>query len=171
RFLLRAFSIAVSLHPALELAVVGGGPERDPLEDLARSLRIAAQVTFLGERPHRDLPALLADCDLFLTASRTEVHPLSLIEAMAAGLPVVAVEGEGISETVQDGVNGLLSDDSPADFAEKICRVARDPALGRRLATGAVQTAQAFDIRRVTQQHLEKFASLLSGERTAHGVG
>ncbi|HEY5118762.1 MAG TPA: glycosyltransferase [Anaerolineales bacterium] len=170
-FLLRAFSIAVSLHPKLELVLIGDGPERSALETLTRILRIVPQVTFLGERPHRELPALLAESDLFLTASATEVHPLSLIEAMAAGLPVVAVGGEGISETVQDGVSGLLSANSPGDFAEKISRIASDPALGRDLAAGAVRTAQAFDIRRVTRQHLEKFASLLSGERTAHGVG
>jgi len=170
-FLLRAFSIAASLHPKLELVLIGDGPGRSALETLTRSLRIAPQVTFLGERPHRELPALLAGCDLFLTASATEVHPLSLIEAMAAGLPVVAVGGEGISETVQDGVGGLLSTNSPADFAEKVRRIASDPALGRALAAGAVQTAQAFDIRRVTRQHLDKFASLFSGERTAHGAG
>jgi 1,2-diacylglycerol 3-alpha-glucosyltransferase len=170
-FLLNAFALAAALCPTLDLTLIGDGPERPELEDLTRNLGIAPRVTFLGERLHRDLPAMLADCDLFLTASFTEVHPLSLIEAMAAGLPAVAVGGEGISETVRDGVNGLLSADSPADLAEKVRRVALDPALGRMLAAGAVQTAQAFGIREVTRRHSEKFGSLVSAERTAHARG
>jgi glycosyltransferase involved in cell wall biosynthesis len=167
-FLLRAFALAAASCPALDLVIVGDGPQRPELETLARILKVAPRVAFLGERPHRELPALLAGCDLFLTASTTEVHPLSLIEAMAAGLPVVAVGGEGISETVRDGENGLLSSGDPADFSEKIRRAALDPALGRILAAGAVRTAQAFDIRRVTGRHLEQFASLTHAERTAH---
>jgi glycosyltransferase involved in cell wall biosynthesis len=170
-FLLKAFALAAASVPSLDLVLIGDGPQRASLEALARSLRIAPRVTFLGERTHRELPALLADCDLFLTASSTEIHPLSLIEAMAAGLPAVAVAGEGISETVRDGAGGLLSADSPADLAEKIRRVCCDPTLGRTLAAGAVQAVRAFDIRRVTQQHLDQFASLVSGERTAHAGG
>jgi glycosyltransferase involved in cell wall biosynthesis len=170
-FLLRAFSIAAARLPALELAIVGDGPQRSALEALARSLGIAERVSFLGERPHRELPALLSEYDLFLTASRTEVHPLSLIEAMAAGLPAVAIASPGISETVRDGANGLLSEDSPDDFAEKICRIVADRSLGRELSAGAAQTAQAFDIRSITRRHLEKFAALLPGERISHGIG
>ncbi len=162
-FLLRAFAIAASRCASLELAIIGDGPQRSALEELVRSLGMAARVNFLGERPHSELPALLADYDLFLTASLTEVHPLSLIEAMAAGLPAVAVETPGISETVRDGANGLLAANSPEDFAEKICRIAADPELGRTLAAGAARTAQAFDIRDVTRRHLEKFAALLPG--------
>lgn len=169
-FLLRAFSLAVSSCPVLDLVLIGEGPERSSLATLARSLRIAERVTFLGERPHRELPALLREYDLFLTASTTEVHPLSLIEAMAAGLPIVAIAADGISETVRDGVNGLLSADSPEDFSDKICRVVHDPAFGRTLAAGAVRTAQGYDIRHLTQRHLERFASLLDKEGAAHGV-
>jgi 1,2-diacylglycerol 3-alpha-glucosyltransferase len=169
-FLLRAFSLAISSCPTLDLVLIGDGPERSSLEGLVRSLRIADRVVFLGEKPHRELPVRLRDCDLFLTASVTEVHPLSLIEAMAAGLPVVAIAAEGISETVRDGVNGLLSADSPGDFADTIRRVVNDPALDRTLAAGAVRTAQACDIRRITERHLERFVSLFPRERTAHGV-
>ena len=170
-FLLNTFALAAASVPSLDLVLIGDGPQRASLEALARSLRIAPRVTFLGERTHRELPALLANCDLFLTASRTEIHPLSLIEAMAAGLPAVAVAGEGISETVRDGASGLLSSNSPVDLAEKIRRVCCDPTLGRALAAGAVQAVQAFDIRRVTQQHLDQFAPLFPGERTAHAGG
>jgi 1,2-diacylglycerol 3-alpha-glucosyltransferase len=170
RFLLRAFALAADSCPGLDLTLIGGGPERPALEALARNLRIAPRVTFLGERPHRELPALLADCDLFLTASSTEVHPLSLIEAMAAGLPVVAVGGEGISETVRDGVSGLLSTGDPADMAEKIARIALDPVFGRLLAAGAVRAVQEYDIRLVTGRHVDHFASLVHSERTAHGA-
>jgi 1,2-diacylglycerol 3-alpha-glucosyltransferase len=170
-FLLRAISLALPACPKLELALIGDGPDRKPLEALAANLRIADRVTFLGEMPHHELPSLLGNCDLFLTASVTEVHPLSLIEAMAAGLPVVAIATGGISETVEDGVSGLLSADSPEDYAEKIRRVIRDPALGRTLAAGAVRAVQPYGIRFVVQRHLERFVSLLPKERAAHGVG
>lgn len=169
-FLLRAFSLALPACPKLDLVLIGDGPERRSLEALAANLQIADRVAFLGEKPHRELPGLLGNCDLFLTASVTEVHPLSLIEAMAAGLPAIAIATEGISETVDDGVSGLLSTDSPEDFADKICRVVRDPALGRTLAAGAVRTAQTFDIRPITRRHLAQFVSLLPKEKAAHGI-
>jgi glycosyltransferase involved in cell wall biosynthesis len=170
-FLLRAFALAAEECPGLDLTIIGDGPQRVELENLARRLHLPPRVTFLGERPHRELPALLSDFDLFLTASATEVHPLSLIEAMAAGLAVAAVGGEGISETIRDGESGLLSAPDPADLARKIRRIALDPELGRKLAAGAVRAVQDYDIRRVTRRHLEKFAALLPGERTAHGIG
>jgi glycosyltransferase involved in cell wall biosynthesis len=168
--LLRAFAIAAASCPALDLTIVGDGPQRAALDNLTRELHIAPRVAFLGERSHAELPGLLAECDLFLTASSTEIHPLSMIEAMAAGLPVAAVAGEGISETIRDGESGLLSASTPADFAEKIRRLALDRALGRRLAAGAVRTAQAFDIQKVTERHLEQFTSLIRPERTPHAA-
>ncbi len=169
-FLLRAFALAAEGCPGLDLTIIGDGPQRLELEHLARSLHLPPRVTFLGERPHRELPALLSDFDLFLTASSTEVHPLSLIEAMAAGLAVAAVGGEGISETVRDGESGLLSAPDPSDFSQKIRRIALDPELGRKLAAGAVRAVQEYDIRRITRRHLEKFAELLPGVRAAHGT-
>jgi len=166
-FLLRAFSLAAARCPALELQLVGDGPERQRLEALARELKTDSRIRFLGARPHGELPALLGGCDLFLTASTTEVHPLSLIEAMAAGLPAVGIAGEGIAETVCDGESGLLSKNDPADFAEAIVRLAEDPELGRRLSESAAHAAQAYDIRRVTRLHLEQFAALVPPQGAA----
>ena len=90
-FLLRAFAGVAAACPGVMLALVGDGPEADNLRDQAHNAGLAARVAFLGQVPHAEVPAYLRLADVFVTASQTEVHPFSLIEAMAAGLPALGI--------------------------------------------------------------------------------
>ena len=122
--------------PGATFAIAGEGPERGTLEALARTLGIDARVRFLGHR--RDVDVLLATCDLFVLPSLYEGLPLSVLEAMAAGAPVVATAIGGTDEAVADGVTGVLVPPANAEaLATAIRGLLANRARARQLATAA----------------------------------
>jgi len=108
-FLLRAFFGVANARPEVVLVLVGDGPERDNLHDQVKRSGLEEKVKFLGEVDYASIPGHLALADIFVTASQTEVHPLSLIEAMACGLPPLGIASPGIEDTIVDDENGFLS--------------------------------------------------------------
>jgi glycosyltransferase involved in cell wall biosynthesis len=137
--------------------VVGDGPDRAGVEAAARRLGLDAAVEFAGER--RDVAALLAGADVFVLASRSEGAPLSILEAMAAGLPVVASNVGGVGELVVDGETGLLVPPrDPAALTEALERLLADPALRRRLgAAGRRRALERFDLEAFRRAHVELY--------------
>jgi glycosyltransferase involved in cell wall biosynthesis len=127
---------------ALTFDIVGDGPCRAALEAQARALGLADRVHFLGHR--EDVPALLAGSDLFVLPSRTEAFPNSVMEAMAAGLPVVATRTGGIAELVDDGVTGRLVDVGDArGLARSIGEIAASPAAAARMGDAGLSVVEA----------------------------
>lgn len=136
--LLDAFSVLRSRSPKLRLNIVGDGPERGRLERRAVELGLGDSVTFAGYRS--DVRACLADFDLFVLPSITEGIPLALLEAMAAGLPLVASSVGGVPEVVRNESSGLLVPADDVDALVAACaRLVNDPELRQRLGRGAVQ--------------------------------
>ena len=129
------FAAAAQLRqelPGLRVLVAGDGPERENLEQEARRLELDGTVQLLGIR--RDVPALLDALDVAVLSSDYEGSPLSVMEYMAAGKPVVSTRVGGVPELVEDGVHGLLVEPrDPAALAAAIERLLRDPAEARRL--------------------------------------
>lgn len=114
---IRAFATVREVHPDATLDIVGSGPERDSLEELARRLDVDEGITFHGYVSHERKVELLNRADLFLFASRQEGFGLVLLEAMAAGLPVVARELPVYHDFFKDGANGYLVEDDRAETA------------------------------------------------------
>jgi glycogen synthase len=126
-----------------QLLVVGDGPDRPALA--RRVQRFGSRVHFTGFVPHVQVPAVLRHVDMFVLPSLYEDLSSALIEAMAAGLPVVATRVGGTADLVHDGVNGLLvAPRDPAALAAAISRVLADPAAAARLAAAARRTADAY---------------------------
>jgi glycosyltransferase involved in cell wall biosynthesis len=118
------------------LLVVGGGSQRAELERLVATTGLADLVRLEGEVA--DPRLYLAAADVFALASTREGLPNALLEAMAAGLPIVATSVGGIPEAVEDGVSGLLVDSAdPGALAEAIVQLWKDPDLRRRLGANA----------------------------------
>lgn len=125
------------------LLIVGDGPGRRAAEQQARPL--ARPVRFTGFAPHARIPAVLQHIDLLVLATRYEELPSALIEAMAAGLPVIASRVGGIPALIDHDVNGLLvPPGDAAALAAAISRVLTEPDTAARLATAARQTAQRY---------------------------
>jgi glycosyltransferase involved in cell wall biosynthesis len=123
---LRAFALAVARVPNLRMAIAGDGPLRSMLEDMARELAIADRVRFLGNRD--DVPAVLRSVDVFALASKFEPFGVALLEAKAAGLPIVATAVNEIPEIVADGESGLLTPpENASTMAALFVKLAQDP--------------------------------------------
>jgi glycosyltransferase involved in cell wall biosynthesis/SAM-dependent methyltransferase len=138
--------------PDVAFAIAGVGPDRAALETLAQQLGIADRVSFLGFRS--DTAALLASADVFVLPSLSEGLPLSVLEAMSAGRPVIATAIGGTDEVLTDGETGLLveSGNSRA-LAAAVRRLLDDPALAAQLAmAGRVRVAQSFSADRMARQ-------------------
>lgn len=164
-FLLRAFSRAVEQSPDLHLVIVGDGPKRENLEEIARWAGLNDRVHMVGAVSYEEVPNWLAMADFFVIASTAESHPLAVLEAIAAGLPVLGIPSPGIEESIQDGDNGLLSPENVDAFAHRMARLAADADLRARLAEGARQSRRRFDIRRTSARLLAHYERLVEERR------
>jgi glycosyltransferase involved in cell wall biosynthesis len=137
--LMAAFRQVASAHSGARMVLVGDGLERAALEAMSRQFGLDARVQFLGMRD--DVPSILRNLDVFVLPSRTEGLPMALLEAMAAGLPIVATAVGGVPEAIRDGETGILvPPERPDELAGAILRLASDEALRNRLAAGGRQT-------------------------------
>lgn len=145
--------------PDVHYAVAGSGAEREQLEKLARTTGVADRVRFLGQVSERDLPALYNLAAVYVGASRrgqgigVEGFGISLVEALACGLPVVAGDSGGIPDVVRDGETGfLVPPQDPAALTEAVCRVLADPSLARRIgAAGRLSVETHYNWDRVVR--------------------
>jgi len=160
-FLLRSFNGAVQAYDNVKLVFVGDGPERDNLEDRMRLMGIEKHVRFTGMVPYDKIASYLRMADGFVTASVTEVHPLSVIEAMAAGLPILGIQSPGIGDTVDDGVSGFLSpDEDLAAYTAKMVRLITDRNCRQDMGEQARRISQMYAIENTTQMMLSHYQRL-----------
>ncbi len=153
---LRALADLGEQYPDLRYAVVGQGEELGALEEEARALGVGDRVRFLTDVPDRDLPALYNSAEIYLGVSRlmeqrVEGFGISLVEASACGVPVVAGRSGGIPEAVRDGETGILVEaERPQEVAASLRRLLDDAPLRRRLgAAGRRAVEQYFTWNRV----------------------
>jgi glycosyltransferase involved in cell wall biosynthesis len=160
--LLRSFAGTAKAYDHIGLLIVGDGPERDNLEDRVKYMGIADRVHFTGMVPYKDLPRYLAAADAFVTASITEVHPLSVIEAMAAGLPVLGIESPGVGDTVENEVTGLISPEPDmAIFTALMVRLVTDHECREKMGEAAREKANEYAIERITPVLVEKYERII----------
>jgi glycosyltransferase involved in cell wall biosynthesis len=155
--LLRAVDLVRREEPSFQLEIAGDGVCLPQLRALAVALNLGDHVRFLG--PTRDVPALLARAQLFVLSSISEGVSLTLLEAMATGLAVVATNVGGNSEVVADGETGLLVPPrDPAGLAAAMLRLRRDPVERTRLGqAGRERVEEHFDVRRMVANYEELY--------------
>ena len=166
RMLLDAFAAGPAKIPACKLLLAGDGELRGELEQQAERLRIRDRVFFLGRR--QDVRDLLGAADVFALSSIYEGNPLSVMEAMAAGLPVVATSVGGIPELIESGRNGLLVNSGDTQsFADALMMFANDPAALRRMGDAAARRArEKFDQSLMIRAYEDLYTGLLSAKDT-----
>jgi glycosyltransferase involved in cell wall biosynthesis len=145
----------------LRVLIAGDGPERPALEAEIASLGVADAVELLGERD--DVPDLLAGADVLALPSLSEGMPMSVLEAMAAGLPVVASHVGGVGELVVDGATGMLVPPAdPAALAGALNELAADPGLRARMGEAGRRRAEAeFSLERFRRAHVDLYRESL----------
>lgn len=142
---LAAIACALRQLPELTAVVVGDGAERPNLEMRARELGLEGRVRFVGHQV--DVAPWLARARALVLSSDSEGLPLSVIEAMTAGLPVVVSDVGDLPDLIEDGVNGfLVKERTPQVFSERIVRLLRDDALRARFSEAARRAARPYSI-------------------------
>jgi glycosyltransferase involved in cell wall biosynthesis len=148
-FLLRSFTGAAQAVENLRLVLVGDGPERAALEEQAAQAGLGDKVKFTGPLPYEQVGRYMATADVFATASITEVHPLTVIEAMAAGLPILGISSPGVGDTVTDGKTGYLApQEDQAMYTARMVRLAFLDEERRCFGENARRASQAYAIER-----------------------
>ena len=151
-------------NPNAEFSVLGDGPLRAELEREAARLGLGASATFLGDR--QDIAAILASLDVAVNTSGSESLSNVILEAMAAGLPVVAYDVGGNSELLTEQRGTLVSSGDEAGFADAVLRLLADSSVRERLGREARQFAREnFSLNRVRQRYAELYATLLAKKR------
>jgi glycosyltransferase involved in cell wall biosynthesis len=141
---------AVASADAVKLLIAGEGPDRPHLEGLARTMGIQDRVRFLGAQPRERVVELFHAADATILSSSWENFPHTVVEALAVGTPVLAMEAGGVAEVVRDGVNGLLvpAGDTAA-LGDAIRRYFSDEDLRRRLRGAAAESVARYAPERV----------------------
>jgi glycosyltransferase involved in cell wall biosynthesis len=137
RFMLRATQPVLQTSPSTRLVIVGDGPERKSLVRLAHELGVADQVHFTGFLDRSSVRQVFTDSDAFLFTSRTETQGLAVAEAVASGLPVVAIQDRTLDGLVTSGHNGIISSESSSQFTNSVRLIVEDKALRIRLSIGS----------------------------------
>ncbi|MEW6276445.1 MAG: glycosyltransferase family 4 protein [Bacillota bacterium] len=160
-FLLEAYLKVNREFPGSRLVLVGGGPEEKALKKRVVAAGLQDKVIFTGKIPKEEMAKYYAGADLFVFASVTETQGLVIAEAKAAGLPVVAVRAFGVTEMVQDGDDGFLTELNQKDFVAKILFLLKNDALRQKFARQARLNAETLSARNCALKLLESYQGLL----------
>ncbi|MBE0669224.1 MAG: glycosyltransferase family 4 protein [Anaerolineales bacterium] len=168
--LLKAAKIVREDHPDLRVVLIGDGPARSDLEDLASELGIADHVMFTGEVPFVDVPAYLKAADFFGFASTTETQGLVTMEALAAGLPVVAVDADGTRDILTDGEQGFLVPDDAEALAASINRLLESPDRLEKFKENALGKAMEYDQKNCAKRLIEVYDQSIKDKKNDRTV-
>jgi 1,2-diacylglycerol 3-alpha-glucosyltransferase len=151
-FLLQAFAKIAATHERARLLLVGDGPLKPALVELSRQSGLQSRITFTGMIPHAELSAYYKAADFFVTASKTETFGLTIVEAMACGLPVIGIESPGVGDTVVRDETGFLVNDDLQEYANRMSRLVENPALRQQMAERACLEAQHYAIENAVER-------------------
>ena len=150
--LLEAFRLLLETHPECRLRLVGDGELRPDMEKLAREKGIADAVEFCGMQSN--VYPYLHDADIFTLPSIYEGNPMTIIEAMGTGLPIVASRVGGIPDMISDGESGLLVEPEPQSICAGLTRLVGDAALRQRLGLAARKQSQPFSAAHMARDYI-----------------
>jgi glycosyltransferase involved in cell wall biosynthesis len=166
--LIRAFTMVAAELPRAKLMIVGGGPELEHLRALAARQACADRIVLPGPIPYREIAAYHAAGDVFVTASVTEVQPLSLTEAMCARTPIVGFDAGGVKDMVSEGSTGLLASvtEGCEGLARRMLALGRDEKIRATLAAEAHRASLRYHIPVATRRLLEVYDQAIAAARS-----
>ena len=157
--MINAFKKAVSIHSNIHLSIAGSGPLDDELKKLVLDLNLEKKISFLGNV--EDVPYLLKNSNALLLSSFSEACPMVVIEAMAAGLPIIATKVGGVPELVSD--NGFLVESGDVEeFATSMVKLIEDNALFRNISKNSYMYASKYDKYTISKEYEDQYYYLCS---------
>jgi glycosyltransferase involved in cell wall biosynthesis len=166
--LISAFANVLRVVPDAKLVIAGSGREENNLSRQIKCLRITDSVFLVGKLPREKVAQLMAAADVFALPSKIESFGLSLLEASAAGVPVVCSNSGGVPEVFQDGFNALLCPPGDDDaMAQAIIRLIQDRELARTIGANAVETANRFTWEMAANRSLRVYEEVLQEDASS----
>lgn len=155
-FLLDNMESIIEKCPKAKLLIVGDGPDLENYKKYSEEKNIEKNVVFAGKVPWIDIPKYYLISDIFTTASKSETQGLTVIEAMAASLPVVCINDESFNTTVIDNLNGKIFEDEK-QYVDSIIALYNDKKLLNRLKKGATNTAEMHTVKYFAERVLDVY--------------
>lgn len=159
--LMEEFELAATTKGELYLLVVGEGPNLKKAGQTAARQGLADRIKFVGQVEPAAVPAYLAVSDAFISASISEVHPLAVIESLAAGVPVIAIDSPGMRDAVVHEESGLLVAAHGGSLAQALLTLANSHTLRHQLAAGARLAGNQFAIEKTIKRTLSLYRRLI----------
>ena len=145
----------------MKLLIVGQGPAMDELSQLVKALRVEEDVIFTGVVSNEEISHYYKIAYLFTIASTSESFGIVIIEALASGIPVLAVRAPGAVDILTDGVDGLLTEDNVEKFANSLEKLIIEPGLREKLSEGALRTSQRYSIDVISDKMLDLYREVI----------
>lgn len=155
--LLMAYKLLRESYPQCHLHLVGEGELREQVEALVRELSLEENITFHGLQS--DVHPFLHNADIFLLPSRYEGMPMTIIEAMATGLPIVATEVGGVPDMVTNGESAMLTPCEPAAVADACLKLLQNPELREKLGSNALRESEKFSAMKMAESYCQVYQS------------
>ena len=152
--LLNAMKPLISISKKIKLLIIGDGPDMDKYQDYVKKNKLSNNVIFTGKVPWENISSYYLIANVFTTASHTETQGLTVIEGMAASLPVVAIDDESFTDTVIDGLNGLIFKNKK-EYIKCITSLYNDKNLLHKLSTQARISAETHSSKYFAEQLLD----------------
>lgn len=160
KMLIEAFSIARKKNSNLRLLIVGDGELREELENQVVQKQLKSSIQFLGTRS--DIPNILSNVDAFVLTSKFEGLPLSLLEAMAAGLPVIATKVGGVPDIINHNRNGILVESNDIKgFAEAILKLVNNKNLIDEIRKNNINDVKKFDVKTMVRKYEDLYENII----------
>lgn len=166
--LVKVFHSVHAKDPDTKLLLVGDGPEREELEEMVRHLNLQKNILFAGEIKHDELFKLgiFKMARAFVSCSTSEVQPMSMIEALFYGLPIITSLSQGMVDLVENGKSGyLVKPNIVAGFATKMLKLINDEKVYALMSENSKKMSQRFTIEHTTTCYLSLFNKIIAGEK------
>ena len=161
-----SFSIINDKAPS-RLMIIGEGPELEYFKTYAKDKGLDERIIFTGRVEYDRISEYYGSADAFVMTSTTEVKPLALLEAMASGLPIIAVNACGASDTIINGYNGLLTGESKEEFANAVIKVITDKELLKTMKQNSIKVSEDYSVEKITDKLLILYTEAIKNQKTS----
>lgn len=158
------------LGSTFRLLLIGDGTEREKLEEMVWELDLEDEISFLGTLQQDEITNYYRACNAFVFASKSETQGIVLLEAMAAGLPVVAIKASGVEDVVCNGENGFMTEETVDEWTEKINLILNNQQLRERLRCRASVTARDYSMVQIANQAAAYYNDMINNKEVTSEV-
>ena len=162
-FLLKSLALLKKRYGKLfRMLMVGDGDDRAAYERMSEELGLEQEICFTGKIPNQEIAPYFAAADVFCFASKTETQGIVILEAFAGKTPVIAVEASGVKDLVKSGLNGILTEENPEQFAGELYLLLQTEQIRERMAKSAFLTALSYREESVALQAVQYYNNVIN---------